>query len=145
MSFRWNRVLFLSKPFISCRIGSPGIKSGMDVMFEAQTSVNQSILKNSPLKFLFPKSSSESHPGVSMIPGGTQEDVWGSPIPLQGQLGSCCIFHEGLQPAQAKALYAQGLMCFCILQWTFMVDNLTNDNKCMTCRRQWRIMLFVQV
>ena len=66
---------------------------------------------------MFPGQSkaSSSEPGVTTVPGGTQNEVWGSPIVIHGQLGSVCVFHDVISPAQIKTLYTAG-KCLLIMR-----------------------------
>ena len=45
---------------------------------------------------------------MGMIQAGLQDMEWGEPKSLQGQLGSVCVFHDALTPAQIKRLYMSG-------------------------------------
>lgn len=66
--------------------------------------------KTSPLKS-FLKNAVKSNgniPGVDSIPTGSQDDTHGHPIPLNGQIGSVCIFHEAIAANQVKRLYTAG-------------------------------------
>ncbi|XP_052080874.1 neurobeachin-like protein 1 isoform X2 [Mytilus californianus] len=100
----------MTDPFSSCYIGSPCPKSAL-VSFadQSDSNTNAEVKKKSPFKFIFPGQSKPStEPGIRTVPTGTQNEEWGSPIVLHGQIGSVCLFHDVITPAQIKALYTLG-------------------------------------
>ncbi|XP_069107826.1 neurobeachin-like protein 1 isoform X1 [Argopecten irradians] len=98
----------MTESFTSCRVGSPCPRSSMNLMTDQ--SVTDTKTKKSPLKFLFSSQSKPSscEPGVNSLLTGTQDDAWGSPISVHGQLGLICFFHDALHPSQVKALFSAG-------------------------------------
>ena len=60
--------------------------------------------------------SSSNEPGVTTVPCGKQNEDWGSPIVLHGQLGSVCVFHDVITPSQIKALYTAGTYGFAFFE-----------------------------
>ncbi|CAC5375511.1 NEBL1_2 [Mytilus coruscus] len=100
----------MTDPFSSCNIGSPCPKSAL-VSFadQSDSNTNAEVKKKSPFKFIFPgQSKPSSEPGIRTVPIGTQNEEWGSPIALHGQIGSVCLFHDVITPAQIKTLYTLG-------------------------------------
>lgn len=100
------------QPFTSCKVGAANQRSTIDLLLDMNP-VSPTIperRKSSPLKFFnfnsSPKSNCQS--GVTTLPGGTQDDIWGQPIALMGQLGSVCVFYEALQPTEIKCLNSFG-------------------------------------
>lgn len=64
-----------------------------------------------PFKLPIPsamKSSVSQSTSVLSLTLGSQDEHWGVPFSLVGQVGSVCIFHDQLQLAQIKTLYASG-------------------------------------
>lgn len=101
-----------TEPFTSCKVGAANQRSTIDLLLDMNP-VSPTIperKKSSPLKFFnfnsSPKSNCQS--GVTTLPGGTQDDIWGQPIALMGQLGSVCVFYEALQPTEIKCLNSFG-------------------------------------
>jgi len=66
--------------------------------------------KASPFKSFFTSAikSNGSDPGIDAIPIGSQDDQYGVPVCLNGQVGSVCIFHDTVSAAQVKKLYTVG-------------------------------------
>ncbi|XP_067686159.1 neurobeachin-like protein 1 [Haliotis asinina] len=102
----------LSESFTHSRIGSPGLRSTMDILMDMSQTDGHSgdHKKQSTLKSLFQSAtrSSTHQPGIDSIPGGKQDEVLGPPISIHGQIGSICVFHDALQPGQVRTLYSQG-------------------------------------
>ncbi|CAH1788242.1 unnamed protein product [Owenia fusiformis] len=96
----------LTEPFASCRIGSPGLQPWTKEDF---TNTPESKSRLSNVKFSLPVLS-KSSAGLTPLTtaAGTQDEVWGLPVSLHGQLGSVCVFHEAVTPAQSKGLYIKG-------------------------------------
>ncbi|CAG2206968.1 NEBL1_2 [Mytilus edulis] len=102
--------VLLCPPFSSCYIGSPCPKSALAAIADQiDSNTNAEVKKKSPFKFIFPGQSKPStEPGVKTVATGTQNEEWGSPIVLHGQIGSVCLFHDVITPSQIKTLYTLG-------------------------------------
>ncbi|XP_055956982.1 neurobeachin-like protein 1 [Patella vulgata] len=102
----------LTDPLCSNRIGSPGIKSPLETSTEltATTPTATEPKLPSTLKRFFQVSpkSTPAQQNVSSIPSGMQDDIWGSPITIHGQIGSICIFHDAISQNQVRSLYSIG-------------------------------------
>ncbi|XP_076087925.1 neurobeachin-like protein 1 isoform X3 [Mytilus galloprovincialis] len=100
----------MTDPFSSCYIGSPCPKSALAAIADQiDSNTNAEVKKKSPFKFIFPGQSKPStEPGVKTVATGTQNEEWGSPIVLHGQIGSVCLFHDVITPSQIKTLYTLG-------------------------------------
>ncbi|KAK3582874.1 hypothetical protein CHS0354_012486 [Potamilus streckersoni] len=101
----------MSEPLTSCRVGSPGFRNSLDALLDVITAPSSPSdnTKISPLKLLIQQATkSRDSVSVSTIPVGTQDEIWGPPVTLHGQMGQVCIFHDALQPSQVKALYTAG-------------------------------------
>ncbi|OWF44124.1 neurobeachin-like protein 1 isoform X3 [Mizuhopecten yessoensis] len=100
----------MTEAFTSCRVGSPCPRSTMNLVIDQSAPATDTKTKKSPLKFFFPSQSKPSpcEPGVNSLLTGTQDDAWGSPIPIHGQLGLICFFHDALHPSQIKAFFSAG-------------------------------------
>ncbi len=53
-------------------------------------------------------SEAQQSAGVSVLPVGSQDQHFGAPISLSGQLGYVCVFHDALQANQIKTLFDCG-------------------------------------
>ena len=105
----------LFQPFTSCNIGCGGpqtISSAHDVTGSTRghfSSHLPSFLKghfreshvNSPLSE--PVTKFRTH-----VPAGHQDDFWGVPESIQGQLGSVCVLNEAINEQLGYVLYAAG-------------------------------------
>ncbi|XP_069053303.1 neurobeachin-like protein 1 isoform X1 [Lepisosteus oculatus] len=108
----------MTEPFISCCIGSAGHRTTTpppsqipDPPFSHLSAPGRSslggILSAPTWGGLLGKPESVT----KLISAGTQDSEWGSPTSLEGQLGSVMVFHDALQPAQVKLLFAAGPNC----------------------------------
>ncbi|XP_053386541.1 neurobeachin-like protein 1 [Mercenaria mercenaria] len=101
----------MSEPLTSCRVGSMVWQSQSDAWHtESHLNSTTDNKKTSPLKSFLQHAvkSNGNIPGVDSIPTGSQDDTHGLPIPLNGQIGSVCIFHDAVSINQVKRLYAAG-------------------------------------
>jgi hypothetical protein len=110
----WECLKFLWKFFqalTSCRVGCMVWQSQSD-SWHNDTHLNSTVdnKKTSPLKSFLQHAvkSNGSVPGVDSIPTGSQDDTHGIPIPLNGQIGSVCIYHDAVSANQVKRLYTAG-------------------------------------
>lgn len=89
--------------FTACRVGAH--------VWNTQNNVPESSAQSSRrsfgLKSLFQKNNTNV-PGIKTIPLGTQDDQYGVPVTLNGQVGSVCIFHEAVTANQVRKLYTMG-------------------------------------
>ena len=107
---RWHCSCFIIiyfQPLTSCKIGSPCSKATINALMDPSLQTTSESKSRSPFKLLF-RQSGASDPELTTIPVGTQDDVWGSPISIHGQIGSVCVFHDTLNPGQVKAMYTAG-------------------------------------
>ncbi|XP_052812655.1 neurobeachin-like protein 1 isoform X3 [Mya arenaria] len=99
----------MTEQFTSCRVGAH--VWNLQQSAEAEKAISpQPQKKISPFKFLTrgASKSNNSVPGVDCIPCGSEDDQYGIPIPLNGQIGSVCLFHEPVSATQVKCLYSAG-------------------------------------
>ncbi|XP_074640856.1 neurobeachin-like protein 1 isoform X2 [Tubulanus polymorphus] len=104
----------VTEPLIKCCIGHtgssiPGHKGNYEIL--QYTGATTSKPRATSFKFSLPLphlSGGSQNSAVNTIPLGNEDSVWGSPISLQGVLGSVCVFHDILHPSHVKALYALG-------------------------------------
>ncbi|XP_014667639.1 PREDICTED: neurobeachin-like protein 1 [Priapulus caudatus] len=97
----------LAEPFTYCRIASGGQSS--IVPDPSHLSSPQSTQPTFPLKLgELLKPNLAQGASVQTFVAGTQDEVWGMPMSLQGQLGCVCVFHEALQATQVIQLYMAG-------------------------------------
>ncbi|XP_060592045.1 neurobeachin-like protein 1, partial [Ruditapes philippinarum] len=101
----------MSEALTSCRVGCMVWQSQSD-SWHNDTHLNSTVdnKKTSPLKSFLQHAvkSNGSVPGVDSIPTGSQDDTHGIPIPLNGQIGSVCIYHDAVSANQVKRLYTAG-------------------------------------
>ncbi|KAK3083537.1 hypothetical protein FSP39_025014, partial [Pinctada imbricata] len=98
----------MTEPLTSCKIGSPSSKATISALMDQNASAAPDVKSRSPFKLLFQRQSGALDPDITTVPMGTQDDVWGLPITMHGQLGSVCIFHDVVQPGQVKAMFNAG-------------------------------------
>ncbi|XP_041374666.1 neurobeachin-like protein 1 [Gigantopelta aegis] len=101
----------MTEPFSNCRIGSPGVKTAMDILMSSSSSSSHDRRSRWMLGSLFrvaSKKSDANEPYLGNITGGKQDEFWGPPIAIHGQIGTICIFCDVLHVNQVKALHAQG-------------------------------------
>ncbi|KAL4217498.1 Neurobeachin-like protein 1 [Mactra antiquata] len=98
----------MTESLTSCRIGTMVWNSHSDYL--DSTRPTEPAKKTSPIKNFFKNAvkSNGEIPGVDSIATGSQDDVHGYPIPLNGQIGSLCILHDTLTATQVKKLYSAG-------------------------------------
>ncbi|XP_043931342.1 neurobeachin-like protein 1 [Protopterus annectens] len=108
----------MNEPFTNCCIGSAGHRTTTpppsqipDPPFSPPVTSGRSslsgILSSPPWGTAVGKPESVT----KLISAGTQDNEWGSPTSLEGQLGSVLVFHDVLQASQVKALYLAGPNC----------------------------------
>ena len=105
----FSRINLLLQPLTSCRVGSQVPPAGTDKQ-ETSLSGTWPLKKQSALKTILQSAtkSGGNTPGVITVPTGSRDEMWGQSVPLYGQIGSICIFHEALSVVQVKALYLAG-------------------------------------
>ncbi|KAM4821388.1 neurobeachin-like protein 2 [Thomomys bottae] len=111
----------LGEPFSSCCIGSAGHRTTTTTTGPPSPLVPPTLAPTHPSltrSYSVPAStgpgwgsgsvSSPAEGSVSATLAGTQDTRWGSPTSLEGELGVVTIFHEALQAATLRSLYALG-------------------------------------
>ncbi|XP_053323151.1 neurobeachin-like protein 2 isoform X2 [Spea bombifrons] len=111
----------LNESFTSCCIGSAGHRTTTTVFTSPAHAPDLTFASHSALSRSQSFPATAAGPGwgilggpspreglVSTIAAGSQDIEWGTPTSLEGHLGTVSIFHDSLQPAQVKALFAAG-------------------------------------
>jgi len=117
---------FTLQQLTSCRVGAHCTNlQTPSTMDTSPATPSQSHSKLSPLKSFFTRSNSTSSsssntssggsvksssgiPGVDVCPSGLEDETFGKPIPICGQIGSVCLYHDAVSAAQVKTLYTAG-------------------------------------
>ena len=111
---------FTLQQLTSCRVGAHCTNlQNPSVSDTSPATPSQSHSKLSPLKSFFTRSNSTSSssgsvksssgiPGVDVCPSGLEDETFGKPIQICGQIGSVCLYHDAVSAAQVKTLYTAG-------------------------------------
>ncbi|WAR10788.1 NBEL1-like protein [Mya arenaria] len=125
----------MTEQFTSCRVGAH--VWNLQQSAEAEKAISpQPQKKISPFKFLTrgASKSNNSVPGVDCIPCGSEDDQYGIPIPLNGQIGSVCLFHEPVSATQVKCLYSAGPNNLTVFLEESDVLDLPGKMACKDCK-----------
>lgn len=101
----------MSETLTSCRVGSPVFNPQNDLL-DMNNIHYQETKRISPFRSFLKSAASRKSVGnlssIDSLPAGSQDERYGLPIPLNGQIGSVCILHEAVTAHQVKLLYTAG-------------------------------------
>ncbi|ESO94157.1 hypothetical protein LOTGIDRAFT_232423 [Lottia gigantea] len=124
----------LAESLTNNRIGSPGGTTVDDLYLESPATTPTAAEPKLPSTFKrffnVGGKSTSVQANMNGIPTGLQDDILGPAIPLHGQIGSICIFHDAISHNQAKSLFSFGPNHMSLFDGVTDLQDLPNKLVC---------------